>query len=367
MQEKIIRLTAVYTSIFFVLVMVAMAFYQIRKPQIQYVEASRQEQKQSSLQQTGQNTGVQGGRMMGTNIPVTENARQDKTFSLTLPEKLQNQDENTVSVTVDYVNKMVLLSLQNISKNELEDCQLMADPLVVVLQDVSVSSMADNNGGCIVQIPETDYESCQIELKKDEITLSFEPLKSSSECTVVVDAGHGGDDLGTTIGDLREKDITLSVIQQLQSLLEKENDMRIFYIRTNDTTSENADRAAFANAIKADMLISLHVNLVPAKENGLKAYYNDKFFIPEFGSIELANIMEEEVIQKIGGVATGLYPPDKENELVTTARVPVAELEIDSMCSDSDLEIMRTSVYQKQVAEGLYAGIKRAFEQINAE
>lgn len=364
MQEKIIKLTAFYTSIFAVAVVLAMIVYQVKKPQIQMVEAGYQTEIRNNAETARTTKTGNAGIVTGTRLAVAENTVHDNAFHLLLNEKLQNQDESAVSVDVDYVNKMVMLTLQDISKNELEDCQLLADPLVVVCEEVSAVSIEGSTAGCIVRIPETKFASCQLQLTPEEIIVNFSELRPSSTCTVVIDAGHGGEDTGTVLGELQEKDVTLGVIEQLQPMLAQEENMRVFYTRTTDTTTGDEDRTAFANAIKADMLISIHVRLEPAEGNDLKAYYNDKYFIPEFGSVELANVLEEEVIQKIGGTATGLYAAEADDAFIATARVPVAKLEVGSMCTDNDLAIMKTLAYQKQIAEGLYAGINRAYEQM---
>ena len=60
------------------------------------------------------------------------------------------------------------------------------------------------------------------------MTLSFLPWGTTAEAakehtqkkfTVVVDAGHGGKDIGATDNNAREKDINLGVALQLESLI----------------------------------------------------------------------------------------------------------------------------------------------------
>ena len=368
MQQKIIKLTAMFTGIFMVAVLITVVLYQVNKPKIQMIEAGKQPDIQSTAHSTEQTQNVQGGRNKGTSIPVTDHKEHDRTFHLILSDDVDTQNESTVSVEVDYVNKMVLLTLQNISERELEGCQMMADPLVVVSEEVSVTEIPDQSDGCVLMIPETDYETCQLGISETEIVVTFEQLRPSSEYTVVIDAGHGGEDTGTKMNDLTEKDLSLAVIEQLQPMLAGESDsMRIFYTRTSDMNVNDADRVAFANAVKADVFLSLHMNLEPAESNGLRAYYNDTYFIPEFGSIELSNLMEEEVIQKIGGIANGLFPAAEGDVIVRESKVPVTRIEIDSACTENDQAIMKTESYQKQIAEGIYEGIMRAYAENSAD
>ena len=55
-----------------------------------------------------------------------------------------------------------------------------------------------------------------------------EPLDEPKEPTVVVDAGHGGNDGGTYSGKIIEKDITLAVAKKMQKLLEEQPAGRVF-------------------------------------------------------------------------------------------------------------------------------------------
>ncbi len=79
--------------------------------------------------------------------------------------------------------------------------------------------------------------------------------------TVVIDPGHGGDELGTqgAKGTL-EKDITLSVARRLRTLIESRLGTKVFLTREDDRTLSLDDRSAFANNHQADVFLSIHAN-----------------------------------------------------------------------------------------------------------
>ena len=93
--------------------------------------------------------------------------------------------------------------------------------------------------------------------------------------TVVIDAGHGGDELGTQgpKGTI-EKEITLSVARRLRTLIESRLGLKVFLTREDDRTMSLDDRSAFANNHRADVLISIHANYAvrPALK-GAEVYY----------------------------------------------------------------------------------------------
>lgn len=79
--------------------------------------------------------------------------------------------------------------------------------------------------------------------------------------TVVIDAGHGGRDPGTTNGKIYEKDITLAVSRMVGGLIKKNHPgVKVIYTRDNDTFVDLYKRADIANKNNADLFISIHVN-----------------------------------------------------------------------------------------------------------
>jgi N-acetylmuramoyl-L-alanine amidase len=79
--------------------------------------------------------------------------------------------------------------------------------------------------------------------------------------TIVIDAGHGGDDTGAkgTQGTL-EKNVTLSVARRLKGSIEARLGVRVLLTRDGDQNVGPDQRAALANNNKADLFISLHAN-----------------------------------------------------------------------------------------------------------
>ncbi len=79
--------------------------------------------------------------------------------------------------------------------------------------------------------------------------------------TIVIDAGHGGDEHGARgpQGTL-EKDVTLAVARRLKGAIEARLGARVILTRDGDQTVGLDERAAVANNNKADLFLSLHAN-----------------------------------------------------------------------------------------------------------
>ena len=91
--------------------------------------------------------------------------------------------------------------------------------------------------------------------------------------TVVIDAGHGGKDIGCNGRISREADIALKVALALgREIEENQPDVKVIYTRKTNTFVELIDRAGIANKNGADLFISIHCNAGPAAAYGTETY-----------------------------------------------------------------------------------------------
>jgi N-acetylmuramoyl-L-alanine amidase len=78
---------------------------------------------------------------------------------------------------------------------------------------------------------------------------------------VVIDAGHGGKDIGAQGSFSREKDLTLAVSMKVGKIMaDSMRDVQVIYTRTTDDYPTLVNRHEIANQSKADLFISIHVN-----------------------------------------------------------------------------------------------------------
>ncbi len=92
---------------------------------------------------------------------------------------------------------------------------------------------------------------------------------------IVLDAGHGGHDQGTTgPKGLLEKDLVLDVTLRLGKLIEQGLGAEVIYTRSDDTFVPLEGRTALANEKKADLFLSIHANSSPySRITGVETYY----------------------------------------------------------------------------------------------
>ena len=93
--------------------------------------------------------------------------------------------------------------------------------------------------------------------------------------TLVIDAGHGGNDAGAIGAITKEKTINLNVALAFGRLVERNcKDVKVIYTRKTDVFVPLHTRADIANKAKADLFISIHTNALPKRKisRGLETY-----------------------------------------------------------------------------------------------
>ena len=218
------------------------------------------------------------------------------------------------------------------------------------------------------------------------------PAKSG-KFRIVLDAGHGGWDLGT-VGrqGLLEKDLVLDVTQRLGRLLQTRLGSEVMFTRTGDSYLPLDQRADIANQSQADLFISVHANYSSSSAaRGVETYYTNLFSDPGSREVEKhddgtftkptpVSLTVDALHDKIeesrrlaSSVQRSLYAtlasnsPDIRNRgikdsafvVLTGTTMPSILTEISFVSSPADEKNLQSAAYRQQIAEALYQGIAR--------
>jgi N-acetylmuramoyl-L-alanine amidase len=143
--------------------------------------------------------------------------------------------------------------------------------LVISLRQASAPrtaiTTADNTTRVAMEIPAAVAPAPEISKLPETTpptTILPRPPDTVQGFTIVIDAGHGGDEVGVRGDGIEEKQLTLDVAHRLRSLVETRLGLRVILTRDDDRTVSIDERASSANNGKADMLVSLHANGAPS-------------------------------------------------------------------------------------------------------
>lgn len=169
--------------------------------------------------------------------------------------------------------------------------------------------------------------------------------------TIVIDAGHGGSRSGAVYEGIQEKDINLSVSLKLEALL-KNAGYNVVMTRTTDVYMGLYERADLANAVGADLFVSIHSNAFkdPAI-HGVLTYYH-----PSSGrGKRLAQAIQGPICSATGAQNKGISSADfvvlRETDMCAVL------VEMGFMTNHDELMRLNDNTYQDKLAAGITAGI----------
>ncbi len=189
------------------------------------------------------------------------------------------------------------------------------------------------------------------------------------EVIVVIDPGHGGEDLGAIKGDLCEKELNLDISLKMGELLKKLG-INVIYTRDKDIDVGLDERVNIANNIGAALFVSVHNNYMPndAGYKGTETLYCIPVNIDEnkMNGQKLASIVQNKLVGELKTVDNGtIYRP---NLLVLRkTNMPAVIAEVAYMSNSSDRAKLTDEGFRQKSAEALTEAVIEALEFMKAE
>jgi len=182
--------------------------------------------------------------------------------------------------------------------------------------------------------------------------------------TIVVDAGHGGDDGGATWKSplVREKDLTLKIARQLARQLSAEG-AAVVMTRNDDTRIPLNERPAIATRSRADAFISIHIN--SNKLNNSRSGSITFFHSQDPVARLFSECVQREIAKTSGIPNMGCWSDTRIYEsgfaVLRNATVPAILIECGFINHSYDRGRMVTETYQVGVASSIIRGLKVFF------
>jgi N-acetylmuramoyl-L-alanine amidase len=208
---------------------------------------------------------------------------------------------------------------------------------------------------------------------------------------IVLDAGHGGWDLGT-VGKkgLLEKDLVLDIVQRLGMVIEAKLGAQVIYTRTDDSYLPLEKRAEIANLSKADLFLSVHANYSDlSTARGVETYYTNTYSSvkartddnPTLKEVDWTGVDIRAKVTDSHRLAAAVQHalceglatrnPEIRNRgvkqaqyvVLTGTQMPAVLAEVSFVSSPADEDKLQNSEYRQQIAEALYKGVARFREE----
>lgn len=240
---------------------------------------------------------------------------------------------------------------------------------VVVMLFAFRTKQIDNNKPISVgSLMETVADKIQGKAPVQDIALeTMLPLEKTY--TIVVDAGHGGQDKGafSVDGKLTEAEITLALAKAVKEANHNPN-IRIVLTRESDLFQSVQVKANFANEQKADLFVSLHANSAapvlheqasstanPSK--GVEIYIANKEKAIDYpANAAFANSLGN-AIKTVNPELIGIKSRSQGIWVLQAVKCPSALIEAGFITNADDLKMMQDPNYQKRFANSLLTGV----------
>jgi N-acetylmuramoyl-L-alanine amidase len=204
----------------------------------------------------------------------------------------------------------------------------------------------------------SDSEPIPIPVPPPAETSPSTPLPNTprTDILVVIDPGHGGQDPGAIgLGGLREKDVILSISQEVTRLLEQQG-VRVMMARNSDYFVSLQGRTDMANRAGADLFVSIHANSMGKGRpdvSGLEVYY--------FGNRTLADTIHRSILRTVNvsdrGVRRARF------YVLRKTSMPATLVEVGFVTGYRDAANLKNPTYRRQMAEAIARGVLEYIQQ----
>lgn len=225
-----------------------------------------------------------------------------------------------------------------------------------VVENIEVSTKGGNTTFRFQQNRISTYEVTD---EGDSYAIRVKNPKEVYDKVLLLDAGHGGKDPGTSGNGMQEKNLTLTIAQKIEQKLQGSG-IKVYMTRDSDVYPENSTRAQTANDI-ADLMVSIHINSGPETANGTETLYqvhaNDSS--SRLTSKQLAEILQANMISATGNTNRGakLWT---DVLILNRTTVPAVIVEVIFITNTGDALKISNPTYQDQVAQAIADGIQEA-------
>lgn len=177
---------------------------------------------------------------------------------------------------------------------------------------------------------------------------------------ILIDAGHGGKDPGTTgVSGTFEKVSNLAIAMRVYELLQEDSRFEVRMTRTDDTFYQLEDRSAMANDWPADAFISIHGNSYEDDSvSGSETFYRYDNGLP------LAEAIHGKLVDAMGFKDRGIRL--NELKVLTLSQVPSALIESGYLTNAAEEAVLLSEEGQNRMAQAIVDGLKQYAELMSS-
>ena len=306
-----------------------------------------------SQEQGGLVTENQAERSHEMQLAMAEDRKAER--EICIPLETGTKAENVV-VENHYMERELWIYVQNGRKSFYREHQLTGD-----FSLVGNGICEAQNEGVLLRLSMKEILEYHSTLEEGTLKIDFVNPRESYDRIVVLDPVGGGRDRGVADSGCEEKNIALEVARQTAQLLEGSM-VKIYLTRTEDTEVAQEVRRSFADWVDADLYLEIGLSADDAQESpyGIRAEYNDEYYLPDFGNVQWADCVTRQVTVASSNRAIGLFPAE-EDDILWQLKIPAARISLGYVTNSSERQLLEQESYQKKLAEGIAEAISEVY------
>lgn len=229
--------------------------------------------------------------------------------------------------------------------------------------DTIVGAVSIENGNTTrVVIEEKTIRAVNLEKSGQNLKIELVAPKEKYEQILVLDAGHGGSDSGSTGNGIKEKDVNLNQAKAIKEYVEANSNIKIYMTREEDVYPGLRDRTNLANQIEADMFISVHNNSFTAESKGTEVLYYPSTTDPR--SKTMAEIALRHIVNECGTYNRGVKArPDL--VVLNTSKMPAILLEGAFISNPTEAALLDSATFTQSYGKAVGNAILEMFETLS--
>lgn len=189
--------------------------------------------------------------------------------------------------------------------------------------------------------------------------------ETSAQKRIIFDVGHGGKDAGAIgINGIQEKDVVMSIANAiLRSNNNLEKPLDIYLTRYSDTLISLSQRTKLANALKADLFVSLHCNHSDNPDSrGIEVYALRKQEKFSMESVYAGYKIERALCEVIGYESRGVKFANFQVLRETTEYCPAILIELGFLSNWDEGSYISDNNNMERIALSILLSIQKAIE-----
>lgn len=296
---------------------------------------------------------------LGMRLLLQESETRSKSFKVPLSEGTRAED---VVMEKRYMEGQLWIYIEGVQEDFYREKILDGDVSVV-----TEAYCEPWKNGVILKLHMSEVLEYHSTMEENALTVAYKSPQELYDTIIVIDPAGGGSESGITYESFSEKDLALRVAELLQQETVPSN-VKLYFTRLEDVDVTREQRLSLIENAEADFF--LRIGAWEDAENpqsyGIQSFYNESYYIPGFGNLELADTVTRQVTISASNRAAGVFA-SPQGSILDEITIPAAQLSLGYLSNPEENRLLQQESYQQRLAEGIADAISKICEERDKE